>query len=77
MVNLAAFYDGLEDRATRQAWLSDFAAALQQVDFGVYVNFMGDEGLARVRAAYPGPHLGPVESDQGSLRPGYPVPAKP
>ncbi len=54
MVNLAAFYDGPEDRAVREAWVANFAAALQQGDSGAYVNFLGDEGEARVRAAYPG-----------------------
>jgi FAD/FMN-containing dehydrogenase len=54
MVNVAAFYDGPEDRAVREAWVSDFAAALQQGDGGAYVNFLGDEGQARIRDAYPG-----------------------
>jgi FAD/FMN-containing dehydrogenase len=55
MVNLAAFYEGPDDRAVRQGWVDRFAAALQQDDQGVYVNFLGDEGPARVRQAYPGP----------------------
>jgi hypothetical protein len=54
MVNLAAFYEGPEDRAVRGAWVADFAAALEQGDGGAYVNFLDDEGEARVRAAYPG-----------------------
>jgi FAD/FMN-containing dehydrogenase len=54
MVNLAAFYDGPEDRAVRQAWVDRFAAALRQGDPGAYVNFIGDEGQDRVREAYPG-----------------------
>jgi hypothetical protein len=54
MVNVAAFYEGAEDRAVREAWVSGFAAALRQGDAGAYVNFLGDEGAARVRAAYPG-----------------------
>ena len=54
MVNLAAFYEGADDRAVRQAWVDDFAAALRQGDAGAYVNFLGVEGEARVRAAYPG-----------------------
>ncbi len=54
MVNLAAFYNGPEDRAVRAAWVADFAAALHQGDSGAYVNFLGDEGQARVRDAYPG-----------------------
>jgi FAD/FMN-containing dehydrogenase len=55
MVNLAAFYDGPADRAVRQAWVDDFAAALHQDDAGVYVNFLADEGPDQVRNAYPGP----------------------
>ncbi len=34
--------------------MTDFAAALRQGDDGAYVNFLTDEGEARVRAAYPG-----------------------
>jgi FAD/FMN-containing dehydrogenase len=55
MVNLAAFFEGPEDRAIRQAWLDEFAAAIRQDDHGAYVNFIGDEGPDRVRDAYPGP----------------------
>jgi FAD/FMN-containing dehydrogenase len=55
MVNLAAFYDGPADRARRQAWVDDFAAALNQGDDSAYVNFVADEGPQRVRQAYPGP----------------------
>ncbi len=54
MVNVAAFYDGEEDKPRREAWVAEFSAALQQGDAGAYVNFVGDEGEARVRAAYPG-----------------------
>jgi len=54
MVNLAAFYEGEEDKARRQAWVDKFAAAIDQGDRGEYVNFVGDEGDAGVRAAYPG-----------------------
>jgi FAD/FMN-containing dehydrogenase len=53
MVNLAAFYEGPEDRIVREAWVADFAAALHQGNDGAYVNFLGDEGAERVRAAYP------------------------
>jgi FAD/FMN-containing dehydrogenase len=56
MVNVAAFYDGTpEDRARRARWVSEFAGALFQGDVAAYVNFLDDEGEARVRAAYPGP----------------------
>jgi FAD/FMN-containing dehydrogenase len=55
MANVAAFYDGPDDRAVRQAWVADFAAALRQGEPGAYVGFLGDEGPARVHEAYPGP----------------------
>jgi FAD/FMN-containing dehydrogenase len=55
MVNVAAFYDGPDDRPRRQGWVDEFASALVQGDGGKYVNFVGDEGEAGVRAAYPGP----------------------
>jgi FAD/FMN-containing dehydrogenase len=54
MVNVAAFYGGPDDRARREAWVVGFAAALNQADSGAYVNFLGAEGEARVREAYPG-----------------------
>jgi len=55
MVNVAAFYEGPEDRTVREAWVGEFAAALHQDDAGAYVNFLGDEGEGRIRDAYPGP----------------------
>jgi FAD/FMN-containing dehydrogenase len=54
MVNVAAFYEGEDDRPRRKAWVREFAAALHQGDDGAYVNFVGDEGDDRVHAAYPG-----------------------
>ena len=54
MVNVANFVDGPDDRPRRERWVEEFVAALNQGDEGVYVNFLGDEGPARVRAAYPG-----------------------
>ena len=54
MVNLAAFYTSPEDRAVREAWIADFAAAIHQGEPGAYVNFLGVEGEMRVRDAYPG-----------------------
>jgi FAD/FMN-containing dehydrogenase len=54
LVNVAAFYNGPEDRVVRQAWVSEFAKAVQPNDTGAYVGFLNDEGDARVRAAYPG-----------------------
>jgi FAD/FMN-containing dehydrogenase len=55
MVNVAALYQRPEDAAEHQAWVDRFAAALQDGDARAYVNFLGDEGQARIRQAYPGP----------------------
>ena len=55
MAALAAFYTGPDDRPARERWVQGFARALDQGDTGAYVNFLGDEGEARVRAAYPEP----------------------
>jgi len=54
MVNVAALFEKPDEKPTHEAWASDFAAALRQGDEGAYVNFLGDEGEARIRAAYPG-----------------------
>lgn len=54
MVNLAALYEQPEEKPIHEAWVSDFAAALQQGDHGAYVNFLGEDGGERIRAAYPG-----------------------
>jgi FAD/FMN-containing dehydrogenase len=53
MANVASFYDGPEDRPVREAWVNELAARLRQDDAGAYVNFLGDDGAARIRAAYP------------------------
>jgi len=54
MVALGAVYEHREEAAVHEDWVSGFAAALCQGDGGVYVNFVGEEGEARVREAYPG-----------------------
>jgi FAD/FMN-containing dehydrogenase len=53
MANVAAFYAGPEDRAEKEAWVDGLGAVLRG-SYGAYVNFLGDEGAARVREAYPG-----------------------
>ncbi|MFL5869952.1 MAG: FAD-binding oxidoreductase [Solirubrobacterales bacterium] len=54
MCNVVSFYDGSDDRLRRQAWVDQFAGEIRQEAPGAYVNFMGDEGTERLRAAYPG-----------------------
>jgi FAD/FMN-containing dehydrogenase len=54
MVNVAALYERPEQAAAYEPWVNGFVAALKQGDDGAYVNFLVDEGEARIRAAYPG-----------------------
>jgi FAD/FMN-containing dehydrogenase len=54
MANVAAFYDGPDDKPAKQRWIEETSALLDTGDTGAYVNFLTDEGEERVRAAYPG-----------------------
>lgn len=54
MVNVAALYERSDEKAIHEAWAANFAKAQQQNDNGAYVNFLGEDGEARIRAAYPG-----------------------
>jgi FAD/FMN-containing dehydrogenase len=53
MVNVAALDEDPDKAAAHRRWVTDLAAALDQGDTGAYVGFIGDEGEARVRDAYP------------------------
>ncbi len=54
MVNVATLYENREEADVHEAWAVRFASALQQGERGVYVNFLGEDGPARLREAYPG-----------------------
>ena len=54
MANVVAMYAQPEDRAEHEAWVAGLASELSQGDPAGYAGFLGDEGEARVRAAYPG-----------------------
>jgi FAD/FMN-containing dehydrogenase len=54
MTAIGAVYENAVETPKHQAWLNDFVAAIHHGTDGVYVNFLGDEGQARVREAYPG-----------------------
>ncbi len=54
MVNIAALYNNLGEAAVHEARVIDIAGALRQGDSGAYVNFLGNDGQARIREAYPG-----------------------
>jgi FAD/FMN-containing dehydrogenase len=53
MVNVTAIYGRPEEAEEHQAWVDRLAATLQDGDARAYVNFLGDEGQARVHDAYP------------------------
>jgi len=53
LVNVAAFYQGGAERAERLGWVTELATAIQPRDDGAYVGFLGDDGHARIRSAYP------------------------
>jgi FAD/FMN-containing dehydrogenase len=55
MVNVAALFEAPEQAPEHEPWVVGLAEALRQEDTGAYVNFLGDEGEERIRAAYPGP----------------------
>ncbi|HSL65943.1 MAG TPA: FAD-binding oxidoreductase, partial [Gaiellaceae bacterium] len=54
MVNVAAVYGSPDEAPVHEAWVTELAHELRQEDDGAYVNFLGEEGEERVRAAYPG-----------------------
>jgi FAD/FMN-containing dehydrogenase len=55
LVNLTARYERPDEAAQQSAWTAGLAAALDDGAPTAYANFLGDEGEARVRQAYPGP----------------------
>jgi hypothetical protein len=54
MINVAAFYEGVEDLPRREKWVAELAGILSKGDERGYAGFLADEGQDRVRAAYPG-----------------------
>jgi FAD/FMN-containing dehydrogenase len=53
MMNVGAMYERAEEKEQHHAWATGLAAALRNGEPGAYVAFIGDEGPARVRDAYP------------------------
>lgn len=53
MANVAALYGQAEEAPVHEDWLARFASAINTGDNSAYVNFIGAEGEARVRDAYP------------------------
>lgn len=53
MANFIVQYENREETEVHNAWVSNAIAALDQGNGAVYVNFVGDEGQARLHDAYP------------------------
>jgi FAD/FMN-containing dehydrogenase len=54
IANVAAMYSEPGDRERHASWVDAVAGRIQRGPVAAYVNFVGDEGPGRVRAAYPG-----------------------
>jgi FAD/FMN-containing dehydrogenase len=48
------FFEGPEDYAKREAWVTETVGAMRQGVPGVYVGFLREEGPDRLHEAYPG-----------------------
>jgi FAD/FMN-containing dehydrogenase len=55
MLNIAALYERPEDATPHKVWVDQLWNILQDGKPAAYVNFLTDEGAARVREAYPNP----------------------
>jgi FAD/FMN-containing dehydrogenase len=53
MMAIGAVYENPDDTPEHLKWLENYVAELHQGTEGVYSNFLGNEGEARVREAYP------------------------
>ncbi len=52
MANVAAIYDDPDQREDHEAWVADLSSVVAG-DPGAYVGFLGHDGPARIREAYP------------------------
>jgi len=53
MVNVTAVFGDPKEAPRYRAWAEEFRIALQKGQPGAYVNFLADDGPARIREAYP------------------------
>ncbi len=53
MVNVAALYQDPADRQRLEAWVFELSRVLADDGVGAYVNFLGEDGAARLSEAYP------------------------
>jgi FAD/FMN-containing dehydrogenase len=53
LVNVTAFSNGESDRIAERTWVTELASAIRPADDAAYVNFLADDGAARIRSAFP------------------------
>ncbi|HYH93886.1 MAG TPA: FAD-binding oxidoreductase [Candidatus Saccharimonadales bacterium] len=54
MVNVASLFPAMDGAAPHEAWVESLTGDLRTGADRAYVNFLADDGPARIRAAYPG-----------------------
>ncbi len=75
LATVVAFYDGPDDRVARGGvGRRPGRRRSTRRDGGAYVNFLADEGEARIRAAYPGATWDRLRAVKARYRPDEPVP---
>ena len=77
MVNLAAFYEGEEDRPAKEAWVRRVPGGHRPGDRAVYNNFLGGQGPGARPRRLSERDVGSPRRDQAPIRSGQPVPAEP
>ena len=77
-LHLLSMWPDPADTEANIAWTRDLAAAIKPWTSGrAYLNFIGDEGLGRVEAAFGPEKYAPAAGAQGRVGPGEPVPPQP
>lgn len=66
---IGIWLDAAEDAARHGAWTASLWETLRPEGSGVYVNFLENEGLDRVREAYPGTTFNRLEAVKGQYDP--------
>jgi FAD/FMN-containing dehydrogenase len=54
MANVGAVYEDPDEREQHEAWVGDLSSIVGGGEPGAYVGFLGEDGRARIREAYPG-----------------------
>ena len=77
-LHITSLWGDPADDAANVAWTRALSAAMKPFATGrVYVNFIGDEGRARVVASFGERRLRAPAGAQAPLRPGQPLPHEP